>query len=150
MFKVVFYAASFALSSAFVCADDSPVGKWKTIDEKTQQPKAWVEITADHDGVLAGKIVKLLPQTALAGQARPLKLCERCRGERKNQPLEGMVILWGLKAEKQGWEGGEILDPKTGETYSATVKLIDHGNKLEVRGFKGISLFGRTQVWERL
>ncbi|MEF9942731.1 MAG: DUF2147 domain-containing protein, partial [Burkholderiaceae bacterium] len=75
--------------------------------------------------------------------------CDQCSGARKDQPVIGMTILWGLKNEGDEWTGGEILDPKNGKTYKAKAKLVDGGKKLEVRGFLGISLFGRTQTWVR-
>ena len=57
-----------------------------------------------------------------------------------------MTILWGLKKDGDQFSGGEILDPKNGKIYRAKMKLVDDGAKLEVRGFIGISLFGRSQT----
>ena len=60
-----------------------------------------------------------------------------------------MVILSGMKQKGDSWEGGKILDPASGKIYSAKVTTIDGGRKLEVRGFMGFSLLGKTQVWTR-
>ena len=61
-----------------------------------------------------------------------------------------MEILWGMKKKKDDeWKGGEILDPKNGKTYSCRLRLKDDGKKLEVRGYIGFSLFGRSQMWLR-
>ena len=60
-----------------------------------------------------------------------------------------MQIIAGLKKGAEWWEGGTILDPNNGKTYKARLKLIDDGKKLEVRGFVGAPLLGRTQTWIR-
>jgi uncharacterized protein (DUF2147 family) len=57
--------------------------------------------------------------------------------------------LWGLKKQGEEYNGGEILDPENGKIYRARLKLDDGGKKLDVRGFIGISLFGRSQIWLR-
>ncbi|WP_024301363.1 DUF2147 domain-containing protein [Pseudogulbenkiania sp. MAI-1] len=116
-------------------------GTWKTIDDETKQAKALVQISEGADGQLSGKIVKLF--------SKPDAVCEKCDGANKGKPVNGLTILWGLKKDGEGWNGGEILDPKSGKVYSAKMKLVDGGNKLEVRGFLGVALLGRTQVWER-
>ena len=72
-----------------------------------------------------------------------------CDGDRKGKPVNGMTILWGLKKDGDSWANGKILDPHNGKVYSAKMKLVEGGRKLEVRGFLGVSLLGRTQVWER-
>lgn len=123
----------------------SPVGKWKSIDDETKQPKSIVEITLKDDA-LEGKILQIFRP---ANEDQDPK-CTACEGDKKDQPIRGMVIMTGLKKERQKWTGGKILDPKTGKVYSCYVKVIEDGKKLEVRGFiGGISLLGRTQVWER-
>ena len=91
--------------------------------------------------VLSGKIIKLF--------ANPDAKCDKCDGERKDKPVQGMTILWDLKKSGDSWEGGKILDPKKGQVYSSKAKLTEGGSKLEVRGFMGVALLGRTQVWER-
>jgi uncharacterized protein (DUF2147 family) len=115
---------------------------WQTIDDETGQPKALVRIR-DEAGVLTGRIEKLF------NPSRPDPVCEQCSDERKGQPIEGMTILTGLKRTEDGWEGGEILDPNKGKVYRAKARLVDGGSRLEVRGFVGVSLFGRTQTWIR-
>jgi uncharacterized protein (DUF2147 family) len=60
-----------------------------------------------------------------------------------------MTILSGLAKQGDDYEGGEILDPENGKVYRAKLKLSDGGRKLEVRGFIGVSLFGRSQMWLR-
>lgn len=126
-------------------AQSSPVGRWTTIDDETKKPKSIVEIF-EKDGMLYGKIEKLFrPETE---DQNPK--CDKCSGDKKDQPIIGMQILNGLKKDSDiKWSGGEILDPKNGKTYSCKIELIEEGKKLQLRGYIGFSLLGRTQVWER-
>ena len=119
----------------------TPVGRWKTIDDKTGKPKAIVQIYMDH-GRLFGRI-----ETTLDPEAT--KLCEMCKDERKNQPIIGMVILRGLSQHGEEYSGGDILDPDNGSIYRCKLRVTEHGNQLSVRGFIGFSLLGRSQVWTR-
>jgi uncharacterized protein (DUF2147 family) len=76
-------------------------------------------------------------------------VCGKCKGERRGQRIVGMEILRHMHADGDEWSGGEILDPENGKTYRATLKLIDGGQKLVVRGYVGLPLFGRSQTWVR-
>jgi len=125
-------------------AEPSPVGLWRTIDDQTGQPKGLVRIRA-VDGQLEGKVEKAFPKPG----EDPAPKCDKCDGARRNQPVLGMTILWGLTQQGDEYQGGEILDPESGKIYRAKMKLIDGGKKLEVRGFIGISLLGRSQIWLR-
>ena len=116
-------------------------GTWKTIDDETKQAKSLVEISEAPNGELSGKVIKLFNN--------PEAVCDKCDGAQKGKPIVGLTIMTGLKKDGDDWENGKILDPKSGKVYSAKAKLIEGGKKLEVRGFLGISLLGRTQVWER-
>ena len=123
----------------------SPVGKWKTIDDETNQPKSIIEIF-EKDGFLYGKIEKLFRKTEEDQNPK----CDKCSGSQKDQLIIGMQILNSLKKDSDvKWSGGEILDPNNGKTYSCKIMLTEDGKKLEVRGFIGFSLLGRTQVWNR-
>lgn len=139
--KALLLAGLFGLLSSFAFAEDTPVGVWKNIDDVTHQAKALIQISEDGNGVLSGKIIKLLQH--------PDAVCDKCDGALKGKPVMGMTILWGLKQDGKTWSGGRIIDPKSGKVYSAKMSLSDAGQKLEVRGFLGISLLGRSQVWER-
>lgn len=125
-------------------ASATPEGRWRTIDDKTHKEKSIVEI-AEVNGELQGKVVKLLNR----GDKPANPACDKCEGDRKGKPVIGMTILWGLKQDGDEWTGGSILDPENGETYDAKLSLKDDGRKLDVRGFLGISLLGRTQTWVR-
>jgi len=125
-------------------ADPTPVGLWKTIDDTTGQPKGLVRIS-ERNGQLEGKIERIFPKPG----DDPAPKCEKCDGTRHNQPVLGMTILWNLTKQGGDYQGGEILDPENGRIYQAKMKLIDGDKKLEVRGFIGFSLLGRSQVWLR-
>jgi len=140
---VVFVLLSAAVG--FASADvNSPTGLWKTIDDKTGKERSFVRIT-ESNGVFEGKVEKIYDQPG----DDPQHLCKECEGERRDKPIIGMTILWGLKKDGEQYAGGEILDPKNGSIYRAKMKLLDGGKKLEVRGFIGVSLFGRSQTWVR-
>ncbi len=122
---------------------DSPVGKWKTFDDKTGRAKSIVQIT-EENGELTGKVLEVLESPA-----GPHPICKPCEGERKDQPVEGMTILWGAKKNGASWEDGEILDPENGRIYRVILTLLGSGQKLEVRGYIGIPAIGRRQIWQR-
>ena len=125
-------------------ANDSPVGKWKTIDDKTHEVKSIVEIT-ENGGLLEGKVLQVLKS-----DHGPHPVCSECDGERKNKPIEGMTIMWGLKKDGDEWSGGQILDPAKGKIYKVTLKLENGGKTLDVHGYIGFSLIGRSQEWQRV
>jgi uncharacterized protein (DUF2147 family) len=131
-------------ASAF--AQGSPAGLWKTIDDNTKKEKSFVRI-GESGGVFTGKVEKIVdPDTPKDA------VCKECSDERKDKPIVGMTILRNLRQssdDKTEFEGGDILDPNNGKVYKAKLKLVDNGSKLEVRGFIGISLLGRTQTWIR-
>jgi len=132
------------ISAPLLAATDTPVGVWKNIDDVTGQAKALIEIGANA-GVLEGRIVQLFRRP----DEEQNPLCIKCTGPQHEQPVLGMTILTGLKKDGDEWDDGEIIDPNNGKVYRCKIALVDGGTKLEVRGFIGISLFGRSQVWER-
>lgn len=136
-------AAGLLFGTAAHAANDTPVGTWKTIDDATGKPKSIVQIT-EQDGKLEGKVLKVLQSDE---GTHPV--CRKCEGERKNQPVEGMTIMWGVSRDGDVWDGGKILDPHNGKTYKVKLSLLDNGNKLDVHGYIGFALLGRSQVWER-
>jgi uncharacterized protein (DUF2147 family) len=136
-------AAVLAVPSAWA-QDASPVGMWKSIDDETGKPKAMIRIT-DNQGELQGRIEKLFRP---ADQEQNPK-CDKCEGARKDQPIVGMLIVSGLKKDGNEYKGGEILDPANGKVYRSKAKLLDGGKKLEVRGYVGAPMFGRSQIWVR-
>lgn len=139
--SVIILIGSVALAAN--AADISPVGKWKTFEEGTGRAKSIVQIY-DQNGAVFGKVEQgLIPE-------RAGRKCDKCTDDRKGQPIVGMVIIRGLKQKGDEYSGGDILDPENGSVYSCKLKVIENGKKLSVRGFKGVSLLGRSQVWERV
>lgn len=127
---------------AAYAGDATPPGTWRTIDDATHQPKAIVRIV-QRDGKLYGLVEKSLVE-------KPAHtVCDDCTDDRKGKPILGMEIIRGLKPDGDRWDGGTILDPANGKVYDCEIRLQDGGSKLMVRGFLGIALLGRTQVWER-
>ena len=143
--KLFLFFLSYCCFVSIVSANEL-VGLWKTIDDTTRQPKALIQIEENSDHTLSGRIIKLFSQT----NQPPAVLCTHCEGEKKNQPLIGMVILEHLKQSKENekaWINGQILDPKNGKNYHCNVQLLENGQKLQVRGYIGLPVFGRSQIW---
>ncbi|MBB3228983.1 uncharacterized protein (DUF2147 family) [Luteibacter sp. Sphag1AF] len=144
LFRAAVAAALVLAAVPAFAASDSPVGKWRTIDDTTHKPKSVVEIT-ETNGVLEGKVLEVLQS-----DQGPHPTCTACDGDLKNKPIEGMRIMWGLKKDGDQWSGGQILDPKKGKIYKVKLELTDGGEKLDVHGYIGFSLLGRSQIWERI
>jgi uncharacterized protein (DUF2147 family) len=135
--------ALFAAGTSF--AQMTPVGTWHSIDDKTGEAKAEIQI-ADKDGALSGRVVK-----SLRNDPNAKKTCEDCKDDRKGQTIIGMEIIRGVKPDASGenlWaSGGKILDPENGKEYTVKMVPLEGGKKLQVRGY--IGPFYRTQVWLR-
>lgn len=147
----MFFPSSHRIALLFTClvlpgfpGAASPItGYWRTIDDDSGKTKSIVHIFETGDGTLNGLVVEILHS-----DLGPDPLCSKCPGERRDQPIQGMVILWDMEPQSEtSAANGRILDPKNGKVYKARLNLREDGN-LEVRGFIGISLLGRTQVWQ--
>jgi uncharacterized protein (DUF2147 family) len=127
-------------------AQATPVGLWKTIDDKTGKERALVRVT-ESGGVFSAKIEK-----RIAADAVPNAVCDKCTDDRKDKPLDGMEIVRGVKKSdaENTWDGGTILDSVDGKIYKVRMQPADGGKKLEVRGYVGAPLLGRTQTWIRV
>jgi hypothetical protein len=127
-----------------IYAEDPALGGWHTVDDETGEIKSLVTLSLAEDGTMLGIITKVLKKEAGNG------LCDKCEGDKKDQPIEGMQFIWGVERTAEGeWEDGELLDPESGTVYNGNITLGDNPNELEVRGYVGISLFGRSQTWLR-
>ena len=137
-------AIIFAALAIPAAAQMTPVGVWRTIDDKTGETASEVRII-ETGGVLSGRIEKLLRKTAKQDD-----VCDKCTDARKDQRVLGMEIIRGAKkSEGQDvWEGGKILDPDNGKEYTLRLTPMDGGTKLEVRGY--IAFFFRNQTWIRV
>ena len=136
--------ASLAVVAGAVFAQQSPVGTWRSVDDKTGEAKAEIRIV-ESGGTLTGRIEKRLLK-----DAKPDDVCKECTDERKDKPIIGLEIIRGAKKSASGeaWEGGKILDPENGKEYTLRLATIDGGQRLQVRGYLGP--FYRTQTWVRV
>jgi uncharacterized protein (DUF2147 family) len=139
-------ALGLALTLTAALAHASPVGVWKTIDDKTKTERAQIRIM-ESGGVFSGRIERLL-----APDARHDAVCDKCTDDRKDQPMVGLEVVRGVKKTdgRDVWEGGTILDAAEGKVYRVRMTPIEGGAKLEVRGFVGTPMLGRTQTWIRV
>ncbi len=117
-------------------------GKWKTVDDKTHEVKSIIEIY-ENGGKVFGKVVEIIDAS------RRNKKCEKCEGTDKNKPVLGLVIIKGLTKDDTEYNGGKIIDPESGNIYKCILKLSGK-DKLEVRGYMGFALIGRSQTWVRV
>jgi hypothetical protein len=114
--------------------DDGKVGSWFHIYER--------------NGIYEGRIVKMFPRPG--EKPNPNPICTKCAGEQKNQPTLGLTLIKGMQRKGRSYENGTILDPRDGSVYNARMELSPDGQKLMVRGYLGIDLFGQSQIWRRL
>jgi uncharacterized protein (DUF2147 family) len=139
-------AVGLGLGATLAQAQATPAGLWRQIDDATKKEKSLVRIT-ESGGVLSGRIEKILDP------ARANVVCDQCTGDLKDKPMLGLPIIKGIRqseGDKGVWDNGEILDPNDGKTYRARLTPIDGGRRLEVRGYIGTPLLGRTQTWIRV
>ena len=116
----------------------------RTCANVSGKPRALIRVT-ESNGTLQGKIEKVF--RAPSEDRNPK--CEKCEGALKDAPVIGLVIPSGLKKDGAEYTAGKILDPDNGKVYSSKISVTNGGKKLNVRGFMGVSLLGRSQVWER-
>jgi len=120
----------------------SPLGVWKTFDDKTGNPRAIVKIYA-HDGRLFGRI----ESTFTPGAEH--RVCVPCQDERKDQPIIGLVIIRNMREAGTEYADGDILDPESGSVYRCKMHVEADGTRLVLRGYIGVPWLGRTQIWQR-
>ena len=145
MKKQIISVLFFSVLSSLAFAEDI-TGLWQTIDDKTGAPKGQVEIRKDANGNYVGKVVKITPRLGYT----PKEICVDCPAPYTNKPILGLDILTGLKhSSGNNYTGGRILDPNTGKIYSMKAKLSANGKRLHLRGYVGVSVLGRNQIWIR-
>ncbi|HTT13721.1 MAG TPA: DUF2147 domain-containing protein [Burkholderiaceae bacterium] len=125
-------------------ASGSPVGLWRTIDDATGRPRALVRLF-EEDGRIFGRIEQGLDPNQAGAE-----VCDLCTDERRGMPKIGLIIIRNMERDGDVWSGGDILDPDNGKVYRCRLRVVDDNRSLEVRGFIGFALLGRTQMWERV
>lgn len=139
--RIKLLALVLAMLPLAASAQNSPVGRWKTIDDETGKPMSITEVYVAKNGNLAAKVVETLNT--------PNALCTECSGAQKDKPVTGMMVFWDLKQGSDGWTGGKGFKPSTGDNFKVkSVKLLDGGNKLEITGCK--LMFCRSANWQRV
>ena len=140
MRKIILAAALASIAfSATAQNPASPIGKWKTLDDKTGKVMTISEIYEAKNGTLAAKITENLGLPAT---------CSECSAPYTGKPFVGIVTLSNLKANKDGSWSGSGYKPSDDRKFNAkSVKLIDGGNKLEVKGC--VAFICKTATWVR-
>ena len=136
------------LSAPCILAQDI-AGKWKTIDDKSGFSRADVLITKNENGTYSGKILIIRPTPGKPTTG----VCTECKGDLKNKSLVGLQIINNFipnPKKEDEYINGKVFDPLSGNSYKGKIKLINGGNRINLRGYIGTSLIGRSQIWIRV
>lgn len=148
LFFILFSSFAFATevsNTANVKNSYSVAGYWQTIDGKTKKPSSIIQISQNGQ-FYEGKVVKTYSVTG----ANKTSVCTLCKGNRKDKPIIGLLIIKNMVCKPGSCSKGTILDPRDGKIYHATMKVVNNGQQLRVRGYVGVPLFGKSVIWNRV